>query len=671
MKWMREFRDATATGKPTSAYSGHSGLLQLLRDTVGSESSDPRDKIFALVGLVRGLDLDGITPNYNLSYVQVYTGLATYFIKNHGLTELIMMGTHEDINLPSWVPDWRALRESDWTKLDTQPPDSYPRQNAIILQTASSILVNSLKLFLFNLVGVLYENLRPIMQTTNLPSGGNYKLEIDGQTGALIHTASCLFSFEEPGAEKKSSTVYTKTIWKTGQHNIVQLAIVTLKPVVENTDMIASLPGQKIYTHLRRTSHSTYRILGEAMVFFYEFYETPASILLPIRHEGGLDLFTDFVTIWCEKVSVADELWRMFIDPSGSSGIRAKFSGEIDIPCVFSYRIRSVGEAHKEYLSLKEEFEDGKGVLRRWISRDGQFTFPSVVNDLIRCILYWQEPHHWENTGPSLPTFEPIVKVHITAWVNTNTIWQRWLALEKALAGRCEMAGTCGKSWRKSPSMYDLLSLSVANESVEKVIETWKDLTNNLILRLNIISDATSLESFPIDNKAHINTKRYNQECEEFLNSIFTGILHDLYKMYKPRATDYDKAKVSSLPAESLGIPEHHKGLLGLPNTKECRYESSGFHVDDSRENATDKPCPICIDIQASYDTIGWKEHWRVPKSRSDIRKSIRALGIRTYGDRRRTALRGGSNSRGEAQVLGSLLDLSIKALRQEDIIII
>ncbi|KAI0487778.1 heterokaryon incompatibility protein-domain-containing protein [Xylaria cf. heliscus] len=671
LNWMQKFRGAIATGRPTSAYNGHSGLLQLLRDTVDSMSSDPRDKIFALVGLVRGLDLDGITADYDLTYVQVYTGLAAYFIRNHGLAELITMRGDEDINLPSWVPNWRTLRESDWTRFDIVSRKLRPSRNGILLTKAKSVLANSRK-SVVSFSGQ-YERLCPITQTTNVLSEQPYRPEIHGQTGALIHAASCVFSFRGLTAERGSSTVYTKSVWNANERDMSQLAIITMKPVIKDTDIIAYFLGHKIYIHLRKVSPSIYRILGEAMVFLYELSEEPVVPHIPSLKDGGvsansLDLFTDFVTFWCEKVSIASELWQIFIDPSGIRGIRATFAWEMDTPCIFYYRVSGLEEAHRSYLSLKDEFGKVEGVLRYWINSGGQPPISSAVRRLIECILYWQRPHSWESVDVSLLPIGEIVESHPVAWINAYIIRQRWLAIEKILAEYYEMERARVELPGKHLSVSDLPSIMSA--SAEKIVKIWTNLTINLVLRLNIIADATSLEPFSIDNGTQIQANEINRECEEFLDGIFTEILHDLSKKPGLQATGHDQPTASSPSTEWPETLDQTMDLLRQSSSEGC-HVFSGFHHDNSLENATDAQCPICIDLQTRYNAVSWKEHWKMPKSRSDIKSAVKTLGVTIYGDRRRAALRREPNARRAAQALGSLLDLSIRALRQEDIVII
>ncbi|KAI0437881.1 heterokaryon incompatibility protein-domain-containing protein [Xylaria telfairii] len=708
LNWVREFGGAIATGRPTSAYNGHSGLLQLLRDTVDSESSDPRDKIFALLGLVRGLDREGITPDYNLTYVQVYTGLAAYFIKNHGLTGLIMMKPQEDVNLPSWVPDWRALREVDWTKFDIRSGKLRTEKNVILSEKAKLGFMNE---------GDAHENVRRLIPTTNLPSKEPYRPEIHAQTGALIHAASCVFSFLDPRVKMESSTVYTKVIWAGNKHDMARLSIVTLKPVIVGSDTIAYLPGQNTYIHLRKKSLSAYRILGEAMIFLHQLSKQPAIRYFRNDEDStnNLDLFMDCVTIWREKVSIASELWHMFKDRSGSRGIRATCAWETEIPCMFYYRADSLEEAHEQYLSFKSDVGNVE-ILRRWIKHDAQCSVPPVITDLIKCILYWQKPHSWENVAISLSPTQIAAKSHPKAWINLNVIRQRWLAIERILAEYYEINRTHSAYLRERPPVADqsekiltehsemnrphstparehsavaneskeilteyseinrphsappkeppavLDQLSMLNSAMKNIVEIWKDLTSNLVVRLNVISDATGLEPFSQYNETQTQGHKFNKECDEFLNSTFTNILQQLDKTSqsctRPEpATSHHQTKVSrssTVSQGNLGKPQY---LIGPPSSDGC-HAAWWLDHDNLLENATHKRCPVCVDLHTHYNAISWEEHWKTPKSRSDIKKMLRALRVSTYGDRRRMAIQREPNARREAQVLGSLLDL-------------
>jgi hypothetical protein len=85
-------------------------LGRLLCQFSEMECSDPRDRPFSILGLIR---VDWIRPDYNQSTVKIYTVIAKQFIQR-GRADLVMININrflpEDeisVNLPSWVPDLR------------------------------------------------------------------------------------------------------------------------------------------------------------------------------------------------------------------------------------------------------------------------------------------------------------------------------------------------------------------------------------------------------------------------------------------------------------------------------------------------------------------------------------------------------------------------------------
>ncbi|KAI3327944.1 HET-domain-containing protein [Xylariaceae sp. AK1471] len=90
----------TCVGSVNLERYGHSNL----------DSSDPRDKIFALLGLAsdrEDLRKKGIYPDYKKSCYEVYTSTA-FALLQQGHLSLLSYVQYPRIhtNLPSWVPDW-------------------------------------------------------------------------------------------------------------------------------------------------------------------------------------------------------------------------------------------------------------------------------------------------------------------------------------------------------------------------------------------------------------------------------------------------------------------------------------------------------------------------------------------------------------------------------------
>ncbi|KAK1701766.1 heterokaryon incompatibility protein-domain-containing protein [Colletotrichum acutatum] len=104
-------------------YGGRSAhIIDMLARARQLEASDPRDKIFALLGISTNVDLDNrlMAVDYGKSKVEVQTDLARYIMEEHKSLDILSYVIHS-INglsslrsfgqadaLPSWVPDWDA-----------------------------------------------------------------------------------------------------------------------------------------------------------------------------------------------------------------------------------------------------------------------------------------------------------------------------------------------------------------------------------------------------------------------------------------------------------------------------------------------------------------------------------------------------------------------------------
>ncbi|KAK0642159.1 heterokaryon incompatibility protein-domain-containing protein [Cercophora newfieldiana] len=94
-------------------YQGANYILETLWLFQGRRASDERDKIYALLGL-------GPTPllcaDYSLGWREVYCAAAESLLRTPAIGLQALLRRHEydrDLDLPSWVPDWRAQTEQD------------------------------------------------------------------------------------------------------------------------------------------------------------------------------------------------------------------------------------------------------------------------------------------------------------------------------------------------------------------------------------------------------------------------------------------------------------------------------------------------------------------------------------------------------------------------------
>lgn len=83
-------------------------LLQALLDSRSSLATEPKDKVYALLGLTRDGGEVVPAPNYTCSDFNVYIDVARHFVARQGHTAAVLLAarTEDRADLPSWVPNW-------------------------------------------------------------------------------------------------------------------------------------------------------------------------------------------------------------------------------------------------------------------------------------------------------------------------------------------------------------------------------------------------------------------------------------------------------------------------------------------------------------------------------------------------------------------------------------
>ncbi|TVY13033.1 Heterokaryon incompatibility protein 6, OR allele [Lachnellula arida] len=82
-------------------------LLELLLSHKSKKSTDPKDKVYALVGICSSRDTFG-AMDYSRSMRDIYTHTARHIISTSGKLDVICVKQHDmsRFDLPSWAPDW-------------------------------------------------------------------------------------------------------------------------------------------------------------------------------------------------------------------------------------------------------------------------------------------------------------------------------------------------------------------------------------------------------------------------------------------------------------------------------------------------------------------------------------------------------------------------------------
>ncbi|KAF9776678.1 hypothetical protein IL306_005115 [Fusarium sp. DS 682] len=100
-------------------HAGRADLFSCLLLCADKLCRDPRDKLYALLGILPEEDQSQFQVNYKLDPRHVYTDIADYLIVKTGSLDIICCASNPILtdnihNLPSWVPDWS--NGSSWRK---------------------------------------------------------------------------------------------------------------------------------------------------------------------------------------------------------------------------------------------------------------------------------------------------------------------------------------------------------------------------------------------------------------------------------------------------------------------------------------------------------------------------------------------------------------------------
>ena len=116
LELMDEHSCAVVSGLDTGwARFGTHGLLDLLNKHRIYEATDPRDKVYGLLGMANDNFVDMLDSDYEKPIIEVFENLAKFLINRDGNLDIIYAAEGQipilstwRLKLPSWVPDWTA-----------------------------------------------------------------------------------------------------------------------------------------------------------------------------------------------------------------------------------------------------------------------------------------------------------------------------------------------------------------------------------------------------------------------------------------------------------------------------------------------------------------------------------------------------------------------------------
>lgn len=291
-----------------------SRLLNLLGLCRSAVSTDPRDKVYGVLGLATDLEDGELSPNYALPYSQIYTDVAVWsMMKTNSLDVLghCVFTVSQDKGLPSWVPDWTIQAGSIPFPKDIKSPDQtgikvyHASNDSHLLQdNEDSRLIsgNCLKL-----KGLSIGQIERLEASANVPGGdiqksweptnGHkiYSWTGESLTKAYLRTIVADFGPSQTGEWGIATRGYAMS-WK--PHSALPAAILLMKQatayrrfaytasglmglVPEETelgDSVFALRGGQVLYVLRYVQNNQYRLIGEA--YFHGMMDGEALKLL-------------------------------------------------------------------------------------------------------------------------------------------------------------------------------------------------------------------------------------------------------------------------------------------------------------------------------------------------------------------------------------------------------
>jgi hypothetical protein len=101
-----------------SSVTFYGPLNRALRECRDLRSTDPKDKVFAMLGMIDDYHDGDIDVNYGLSDEQVYTDVVKVFIERYHSVEFLREATLGNVSsdhgkFPTWLPDWSQVAVLD------------------------------------------------------------------------------------------------------------------------------------------------------------------------------------------------------------------------------------------------------------------------------------------------------------------------------------------------------------------------------------------------------------------------------------------------------------------------------------------------------------------------------------------------------------------------------
>jgi hypothetical protein len=277
-------------------------LSAMQRLFLGRETgaTDPRDRIYALLGLNTDVDAKelGLTVDYSITWQKLYEFVTRSMIKHQGLSVLTLctpLGRRLEDNLPSWVPDWTS-----------QIPSPLSGMKAGALYSAGGIAIHS------------------------EPSGGTGNLTLSGVYIARIRSFGDRPPLQSEGSTSEEDVAWDSQ-WIQNLTNLVSSSGVPLRLREDSVIQVASAgrlctgPGKLI--RIPKNDLPTYQAIQE---YFY-FVQKPPSR----RSQSAFYAMPKDAHYYRTALSVAANCRKPFLSDTGRVGLAPDLAAPGDVIGVF------------------------------------------------------------------------------------------------------------------------------------------------------------------------------------------------------------------------------------------------------------------------------------------------------------------------------------------------
>ncbi|KAL0936375.1 ankyrin and het domain-containing protein [Colletotrichum truncatum] len=166
--------DGTDTRQAAPSTPSTPSLFELLCLARNNLATDPRDKVYSLLGLTNDGIAQSIIPDYSPenTVADVFTGVANKLVSDNVLDILHYAGIDQDVlGLPSWVPDWtRQSRSTLPTHLYQCMSKTTPKFTIIETDNKPKLKIRGAIISRVNQVGAAWKYYSH--NRTDLPFGG-------------------------------------------------------------------------------------------------------------------------------------------------------------------------------------------------------------------------------------------------------------------------------------------------------------------------------------------------------------------------------------------------------------------------------------------------------------------------------------------------------------------